>query len=82
MRGPRRPLVALLVADAISLTGNAMGFVAIPWFVLETTGSATLTGVGGAIVDRLGFRRTSVLADGVFNPTLQQLDPEPELAPA
>jgi predicted MFS family arabinose efflux permease len=75
---PRLPLVALLTADAISLTGNAMGFVAIPWFVLETTGSAALTGVvaaltfaptvlaaffGGAIVDRLGFRRTSVLAD-------------------
>jgi MFS family permease len=55
-----------------------MGFVAIPWFVLERTGSAALTGVvaaltfaptvlatffGGAIVDRLGFRRTSVLAD-------------------
>jgi predicted MFS family arabinose efflux permease len=74
----RRPLVALLVADAISLTGNAMGFVVIPWFVLETTGSAALTGVvaaltfaptvlaaffGGAIVDRLGFRRTSVMAD-------------------
>lgn len=74
----RRPLVALLAADAISLTGNAMGFVAIPWYVLETTGSAALTGVvaaltfaptvlatffGGAIVDRLGFRRTSVLAD-------------------
>ncbi len=77
-RGPRLPLVALLVADAISLTGNAMGFVAIPWFVLERTGSATLTGLvaaltfaptvlatffGGAIVDRLGFRRTSVMAD-------------------
>ena len=76
--GPRLPLIALLVADAISLTGNAMGFVAIPWFVLETTGSAALTGVvaaltfaptvlatffGGGIVDRLGFRRTSVLAD-------------------
>lgn len=75
---PRLPLVALLVADAISLTGNAMGFVAIPWYVLETTGSAALTGVvaaltfaptvlaaffGGAIVDRLGFRRTSVMAD-------------------
>ena len=74
----KRPLVALLTADAISLTGNAMGFVAIPWFVLETTGSATLTGVvaaltfaptvlatffGGAIVDGLGFRRTSVIAD-------------------
>ena len=55
-----------------------MGFVAIPWYVLETTGSATLTGVvaaltfaptvlatffGGGIVDRLGFRRTSILAD-------------------
>jgi MFS family permease len=78
MRGPRLPLVALLVADAVSLSGNAMGFVAIPWFVLETTGSAALTGLvaaltfaptvlatffGGAIVDRLGFRRTSVLAD-------------------
>jgi MFS family permease len=77
-RGPRLPLVALLVADAISLSGNAMGFVAIPWFVLETTGSPTWTGVvaaltfaptvlatffGGAIVDRLGFRRTSVMAD-------------------
>ena len=76
--GPRLPLVALLVADAISLSGNAMGFVAIPWFVLETTGSAALTGVvaaltfaptvlatffGGALVDRLGFRRTSVMAD-------------------
>jgi predicted MFS family arabinose efflux permease len=79
--GPARtklPLVALLAADAISLTGNAMGFVAIPWFVLETTGSPTLTGVvaaltfaptviaaffGGAIVDRLGFRFTSVVAD-------------------
>ena len=43
MRGTRRPLVALLVADAISLTGNAMGFVAIPWYVLITTGSATWT---------------------------------------
>jgi MFS family permease len=77
-RGPRLPLVALLAADAISLTGNAMGFVAVPWYVLETTGSAALTGLvaaltfaptvlatffGGAIVDRLGFRRTSVLAD-------------------
>lgn len=29
-RGPRLPLVALLTADAISLSGNAMGFVAIP----------------------------------------------------
>jgi MFS family permease len=52
--------------------------VAIPWFVLQTTGSATKTGVtafagllpvvlsglfGGALVDRLGYRRTSIVAD-------------------
>jgi MFS family permease len=79
--GPARtrlPLAALLTADAISLTGNAMTYVAVPWFVLETTGSATLTGItaaltflptvlasffGGAIVDRLGFRRMSIVSD-------------------
>src|SRR5918996_255949 len=38
-RGPRVPLAALLVADAISLTGNAMGFVAIPWLVLVFLGA-------------------------------------------
>jgi MFS family permease len=51
---------------------------AVPWFVLETTGSAAKTGLtgffatlpvviatffGGAIVDRLGFKRVSVAAD-------------------
>jgi MFS family permease len=72
------PLFALLFANAVSTTGNALTFVAIPWFVLETTGSAARTGLaggvaflaavlaglfGGPIVDRLGFGRTSVLAD-------------------
>jgi MFS family permease len=74
----RRPLFALFASDSISLTGNVVAQVAMPWFVLETTGSAALTGVtafftflpavialflGGAVVDRLGFARTSVLAD-------------------
>ena len=74
----RRPLYALFFADAVSLTGNAVAQLAIPWFVLETTGSAALTGVavfvnfvpvvlsaffGGVVVDRLGFRTTSVVAD-------------------
>jgi hypothetical protein len=74
----RRPLFALFASDSISLTGNVVAQVAVPWFVLETTGSAALTGVtafftfpptvialflGGAVVDRLGFARTSVLAD-------------------
>lgn len=74
----RTPLFALFAANAVSLSGNVAALVAIPWFVLETTGSATKTGVtafaallpvvlsglfGGALVDRLGYRRTSVVAD-------------------
>jgi MFS family permease len=74
----RTPLYALFVSDAVSLTGNAVAQLAIPWFVLVTTGSAALTGLavffnflpvvlagffGGVVVDRLGFRTTSVVAD-------------------
>jgi MFS family permease len=74
----RGPLFALLAANAVSMSGNVAALVAIPWFVLQTTGSAARTGViaaaglvpvvisglmGGALVDRLGYRRTSVLAD-------------------
>jgi MFS family permease len=74
----RAPLLALFAANAVSLTGNVAALVAIPWFVLQTTGSATKTGVtafagllpvvlsglfGGALVDRLGYRRTSIVAD-------------------
>jgi MFS family permease len=76
--GGRRPLLAIFGANAVSLTGNVAALVAIPWFVLETTNSASKTGItaaaallpvvlsglfGGALVDRLGYRRTSVLAD-------------------
>ncbi len=74
----RFPLIALLSANAISLVGNMLTAVAVPWFVLETTGSAAKTGItgavivvptiiagifGGAIVDRLGFKRMSVVSD-------------------
>lgn len=74
----RRPFVVLQAANAVSLSGNQVAALAIPWFVLQSTGSATLTGIvgaagflpivlsalfGGAIVDRLGFRRVSILAD-------------------
>jgi MFS family permease len=66
------------VANAVSETGNVLAFVAIPWFVLQTTESAVRTGltgaafllaavtagvVGGPIVDRIGFKRTSIVAD-------------------
>lgn len=74
----RLPVVALLLANTISLAGNALTALAIPWFVLETTGSAARVGLvgfcaalpavlaaffGGAVVDRLGFKRSSVAAD-------------------
>jgi MFS family permease len=74
----RLPLYALFVADTISLSGNIVALVAIPWFVLQETGSAALTGLtgfftwlpvvfaaffGGVVVDRLGFRATSIVAD-------------------
>jgi hypothetical protein len=72
---PRRALLALVAANTVSLLGNVVAAVAIPWFVLVTTGSATRTGVaaffttlplalgalfGGAVADRVGLRRTSV----------------------
>jgi MFS family permease len=74
----RLPLFALLGANVVSMVGNVTAMIAIPWFVLVTTGSAALTGVaaavtavpmivsgifGGALVDRLGFKRMSVIAD-------------------
>jgi MFS family permease len=78
--GPTRrtPILALLGANAVSELGNVLAFVAIPWFVLQTTGSASETGltggafllaavlagvVGGPVVDRVGFKRTSIIAD-------------------
>jgi MFS family permease len=72
------PLYALFAASAVSVTGNTLTALAVPWFVLQTTGSATKTGLAafctliafvissglsGPLVDRLGHRRTSVLAD-------------------
>ena len=83
--GDRRPIVALYAANAVSLTGNVMALTAIPWFVLQTTGSAARTGtiaffgflpvvvasfLGGALVDRMGARRMSVTADVVSGITV------------
>jgi len=77
-RGRRTPLYGLLAANAISITGNRLTQLAIPWFVLQSTGSVAETGLvgffsllpfvissalGGVIVDRLGYRRASVVAD-------------------
>jgi len=75
----RGPILTLLGANAISQVGNMMvQAVAIPWFVLETTGSPVKTGLtgaalavgavvpsvlGGPLVDRMGFKQSSVVAD-------------------
>lgn len=74
----RKPLFGLLAANVISITGNRLTQLAIPWFVLQTTGSVAKTGLvgffsllpfvissalGGVIVDRLGYRRASIVSD-------------------
>ncbi|MEV4469620.1 MFS transporter [Nonomuraea salmonea] len=74
----RRPFITFLAANALSVTGNIFSILAVPWFVLETTGSAVLTGLasfattfpivisaafGGTLVDRFGYRLTSVVSD-------------------
>ncbi len=39
------PLYALFGANIVSYTGDIMMDLAIPWFVLQTTGSITKTGI-------------------------------------
>jgi MFS family permease len=66
----RTPILTLLAANAASQIGNMMTAVAVPWFVLVTTGSAARTGIvgavmalgpslpavlGGPLIDRLGY---------------------------
>ena len=72
------PLYALYGTSLVSATGDIMAAVAIPWFVLQTTGSASLMGIaaffsvlpiiiamlfGGTLVDRIGYKQVSVFAD-------------------
>jgi MFS family permease len=75
----RRPgLLPLLVAEVVSTTGAQMTWLALPWFVLVTTGSATrmsfvvaaeLLGLaalglpGGALLRQFGAWRTMVACD-------------------
>lgn len=77
-RSSLRPLGGVLAAMAVSLTGTRVSAVALPWFVLVTTSSATLTGVvafaetapyvvvkalTGPLVDRVGPRTVSWTTD-------------------
>jgi MFS family permease len=80
-----RNLAAVLVAELVSLTGSAMTFVALPWFVLITTGStakmgwvlaAELVPVGllgipsGTVIAHLGAKRTMLVADAARIPLM------------
>ncbi|MGK5729014.1 MFS transporter [Streptomyces sp. URMC 124] len=75
-----RPLAGILTATAVSLTGTRVSAVALPWFVLVTTGSATQTGLvafcemtpyvlvkmfTGPVVDRVGPRVVSWTTDAL-----------------
>ena len=74
----RCPIYAFLTANAISLIGNNLTMIAVPWFVLETTGSAAKTGLvgfftalpaiiaaffGGTLVDHFGRKQMSIISD-------------------
>lgn len=76
----KRGLVGLLTSVFVSTLGTRMTSLALPWFVLVTTGSATSTGLiaaaqmtpyvlvqglGGPVVDRCGAWRVSVGTDVV-----------------
>ncbi|KRE25889.1 MFS transporter [Agromyces sp. Soil535] len=74
----RLPIVALYAAQFFSLGGNAIALVAIPIIALMQTGSPLAAGVagvfatvplviggalGGVLVDRFGYRVSSIVAD-------------------
>jgi predicted MFS family arabinose efflux permease len=73
-----RPLTALFVAELVSTTGSEMAAVALPWFVLITSGSAARMGLvmaaeflgmtvcgipSGHAASALGPRRTLLVSD-------------------
>ncbi|MEU7428015.1 MFS transporter [Streptomyces sp. NPDC040750] len=75
-----RPLAGVLSALAVALTSSRSSAVALPWYVLTLTGSAAQTGLVsfcqllpyvagklflGSVVDHVGARRTSWVADVV-----------------
>jgi MFS family permease len=74
----RVPLYGWLTAELVSLCGTRLSMIAIPWLVLTTTDSASLTGLvgfaemapyvlaragSGPLIDRIGGRRVGVLSD-------------------
>lgn len=80
-----RSLAAIIGAELVSLTGSSMTYVALPWFVLVTTGStarmgwvlaAELVPVGllgipaGTLITRLGAKLTMNISDAARVPVM------------
>jgi MFS family permease len=78
-------LLGLVARDVVSLAGSQMTWVAIPWFVLTTTGSPTRMTIvlavesaslavfgffGTNVATRLGARRTMLICDAVRAPLI------------
>ena len=74
----RRPLYGWLAAEGASLMGTRVSMIALPFFVLTTTGSPEKTGLvavaemlplvllkvlGGPVIDRVGARRVALTCD-------------------
>ncbi|NBE80067.1 MFS transporter [Micromonospora rubida] len=71
-------LIRYLLSHALSLLGNSIAAIALPWLVLVRTGDPAAAGLiaavsalpmlvaavaGGLVIDRFGRRRTSIWAD-------------------
>lgn len=78
----------ILVSESISALGVQMTFIALPWFVLTTTGSATMMGLifafellpvallglpSGMAVQRFGVRRTMFSCDIIRTPLVASI---------
>lgn len=81
----RRALTVVFVAGGVSSFGTQMTMLALPWLVLESTGSATRTGVvfavqvlpmallgffGGEVIQRFGAHRTMLVGDAARAPVV------------
>ncbi|MFJ3922118.1 MFS transporter [Streptomyces sp. NPDC090022] len=66
--GPRSltPLLTLVAVSGITSLGVAMTLIAVPWFVLQSTGSGTRTGLVAA-AEMLGLLCSAVLAGPVID---------------
>jgi MFS family permease len=84
----RKPIAALVAAEITSILGSRMTYLALPWFVLVTTGSPekmtlvlaaeilpmAIFGIpSGAVVERLGARTTMLTCDAARVPLLASL---------